>query len=191
MLVHADESKRTKNVTITFMTKYVAFLRGVNVGGRIIKKDELKTCFEKLGLENVSTVIQSGNVVFESNLKEAELKKKIEEALTKTFNYPAKAQVITIPILKKIIDAFPFGTAAPKQHNYVIFVENGLEKDMMADQYELGAGEKVKAGSGVIYWRVDQGQTLRSLFGKTLSKSKYKNFNTNRNVNTLQRILKI
>jgi uncharacterized protein (DUF1697 family) len=173
------------------MTKYAAFLRGVNVGGRIIKKDELKTCFEKSGLENVRTVIQSGNVVFESDLKEADLKKKIEEALTSTFNYPAKAQIMTIPILKKIVDAFPFGSAAPKQHNYVIFVENGLEKDIMADKYELGAGEKVKAGSGVIYWRVDQGQTLRSLFGKTLSKSKYKNFNTNRNVNTLQRIIKL
>jgi hypothetical protein len=45
-------------------------------------------------------------------------------------------------------------------------------------------------GDGVIYWRVDQGQTLRSSFGKTLSKSKYKSFNTNRNINTLQKILK-
>jgi hypothetical protein len=42
----------------------------------------------------------------------------------------------------------------------------------------------------VIYWRVDQGKTLRSSFGKLLAKSKYKEFNTNRNINTLQKLLK-
>jgi uncharacterized protein (DUF1697 family) len=172
------------------MQRYAAFLRGINVGGRIIKKEDLVACFEKLGLKNVKTVIQSGNLVFDSSLNEPELKTKIETALTKTFNYPAKVQIITPQTLRKIVDAFPFGAAGPKQHNYVIFVENGLENDILADEYELGAGEKVKMGDGVIYWRVDQGQTLRSSFGKTLSKSKYKSFNTNRNINTLQKILK-
>jgi uncharacterized protein (DUF1697 family) len=172
------------------MTKYVALLRGVNVGGRIIKKNELKASFEKLELKNVETVIQSGNVVFESELKEPQLKEKIEEALTKTFNYPAKAQVVELERLRKIIGGYPFGEAGPKQHNYVIFMENGLEKEALNDSYELGAGEKVQAGQGVIYWRVDQGQTLRSSFGKLLAKSKYKEFNTNRNINTLQKLLK-
>ena len=91
--------------------------------------------------------------------------------------------------LKNLIEGFPFGTAGPKQHNYIIFMENGLEKIALNDVYELGAGEKVQAGDGVIYWRVDQGQTLRSSFGKLLSKAKYKQFNTNRNINTLQKIV--
>jgi uncharacterized protein (DUF1697 family) len=147
------------------MTKYVAFLRGI-------------------------TLLNSGNVIFESDLGVPELKEKIEETLTKTFNYPAKVQVVEQGHLKKIIDGYPFGEAGPKQHNYVIFMENGLEKEALNDSYELGAGEKVQAGQGVIYWRVDQGQTLRSSFGKLLAKSKYKEFNTNRNINTLQKLLK-
>jgi uncharacterized protein (DUF1697 family) len=173
------------------MTKYVAFLRGINVGGRIIKMAELKICFEEMGFKNVTTLLQSGNVIFESDLDELRLKNKIEESLTKTFNYPAKVQVLQIDRLQKIVEDYPFGNAGPKQHNYVIFMENGLEKDALKDSYELGAGEKVQAGEAVIYWRVDQGLTLRSSFGKLLSKSKYKSFNTNRNINTLQRIIKL
>jgi uncharacterized protein (DUF1697 family) len=171
------------------MSKYAAFLRGINVGGRIIKMADLKSCFEKAGYENVKTLLQSGNVVFESGKTAAQLKKEIEENLTQTFNYPAKVQVLRLDQLKKIIDAFPFGPAGTKQHSYVIFMENGLEQDILNDSYELGAGEKVQAGQGVVYWRVDQGMTLRSSFGKTLSKAKYKSFNTNRNINTLKKII--
>lgn len=171
------------------MTMYVAFLRGVNVGGRIVKMAELKTCFEKAGFKNVSTLLQSGNVIFESDKSEPALKSEIEQLLTKNFNYPAKVQVLKLSRLKKLIDGYPFGAAGPKQHNYIIFMENGLEKTALDDDYELGAGEKVQAGAGVIYWRVDQGQTLRSSFGKLLSRSKYKNFNTIRNINTLNKIL--
>lgn len=171
------------------MEKYVAFLRGVNVGGRIIKMADLKACFEKMGLKDAVTLLQSGNVIFESNKNPSELKKEIEKALTETFNYPAKVQVIELDRLQKIVDNFPFGAAGPKQRNYVIFVENSLEKDILAEDYNLDPGEKVQAGKSVIYWRVDQGQTLRSLFGKTLSKAKYKDFNTNRNINTLQKLL--
>jgi uncharacterized protein (DUF1697 family) len=173
------------------VSRYAAFLRGVNVGGRIIKMAELRACLEKAGFQDVTTLLQSGNVVFESDSSEAELKKLLEATLTKTFDYPAKAQVVPITRLKKIVEAYPFGTANDKQHDYVVFVEDGLEKAILADNYDLGAGEKVKAGSGVIYWRVDQGLTLRSSFGKTLSKAKYKQSNTSRNIKTLRKILAI
>jgi uncharacterized protein (DUF1697 family) len=173
------------------MTKYAAFLRGVNVGGRIVKMADLKSCLEKAGLAGVTTLLQSGNVVFESDLSAPELKKLIETALTKTFSYPAKVQVFSMSRLKKIVDAYPFGVASDKQHDYVVFMENGLEETILTDEYELGSGEKVAAGKGVIYWRVDQGLTLRSSFGKALSKSKYKAFNTNRNVKTLRKMLAI
>jgi uncharacterized protein (DUF1697 family) len=70
----------------------------------------------------------------------------------------------------------------------VIFFENGLEKDFAKETADL-EDEKVEAGSGVAYWKVQKGKTLQSSRGKLLAKAKYKNFNTNRNINTLQRIL--
>jgi uncharacterized protein (DUF1697 family) len=169
--------------------KYAVFLRGVNVGGRLVKMADLRDCLEKAGFKDVKTYLQSGNVTLESSKTEAQLKKQIEELLTKTFSYQAKLQVVEPNRLKKLIQGYPFGSAGPKQHNYIIFMENGLEKTALEDTYELGAGEKVQAGAGVIYWRVDQGQTLRSSFGKLLSRSKYKEFNTTRNINTLNKLL--
>ena len=169
------------------MTKYVAFLRGVNVGGRIIKMAELKTCFETTGFKNVSTLLQTGNVLFETDETQAKLKPKIEKLLIKTFNYPAKVQVFSIGNLAKIVDAYPF-KSKEGWHSYVIFLENDLEVPLVAEAGKQ-LGEQVKAGNHVVYWQVERGMTLISQFAKLLTQSKYKDFNTNRNLNTLRKLL--
>jgi hypothetical protein len=93
------------------MTKYVAFLRGVNVGGRIIKMVELKQCLEAAGLKNVSTFLQSGNVVFDSDKNEQQLKGLIESTMSETFSYSAKVIVTSMDDLKKIVDNNCYGDA--------------------------------------------------------------------------------
>lgn len=169
--------------------RYVALLRGVNVGGRTIKSAELVKCFEGLGFTNVKSVLQSGNVIFESSEPDsAKLKSEVEVALQTTFNYPAKAQIVSIDNLQQIIANYPFGTAGESQHDYVIFMESDLEKEITKEPCQLQAGEKVAAGQGVVYWRIDKGQTLKSNFAKLLTKAKYKSFNTNRNLRTLRKL---
>lgn len=171
------------------MTRCVALLRGINVGGRIIKMAELRECFERLGFTHVSTLLQSGNVVFESDRPPAELKPLIEAGLSEAFRYPAKAQVVSLKQLRAVIEAYPFGTAGDSQHDYVIFLENGLEQALAAEDCELAPGEQVAAGAGVVYWRVDKGSTLKTSFAKLLTKAKYREFNTNRNLKTLHKIV--
>jgi uncharacterized protein (DUF1697 family) len=68
-------------------------------------------------------------------------------------------------------------------------MERGLENDLAAEEVELANGERVAAGDGVIYWRVDKGSTLQSRFGKLLTKARYRDFNTNRNLRTLRKLL--
>ena len=176
-------------VIIIIVTKYAAFLRGINVGGRIIKMADLKACLEKAGLNDVRTLLQSGNVVFESGKDRAVLKSLIEAALSGAFGYPAKVQVMPVEDLSKVVDKYPFGTAADDQHDYVIFMENGLEDELAAEPCRLAPGEQVAAGLGVVYWRVAKGSTLKSDFAKLLAKSKYRQFNTNRNIRTLRKML--
>jgi len=171
------------------MAKYAAFLRGINVGGRIIKMAELKTCLEKAGLEQVKTLLQSGNVTFESDKNASQLKSLIEETLTQTFNYPAKVWVIPLENIRKIVVANPFADASADYHQYVVFIENDLEVKLVAEAGKQ-LGEEVSVGPGVVYWKVQKGQTLKSPFAKLLSKSKYREFNTNRNINTLQKIVR-
>lgn len=69
------------------MPRWVAFLRAVNVGGRVVKMDALREAFTGLGLAGVETFIASGNVVFESRAAEATLRPRIERALRESLGF--------------------------------------------------------------------------------------------------------
>jgi uncharacterized protein (DUF1697 family) len=171
--------------------EFVALLRGVNVGGRTIKMAEVKTCFEEMGLEEVTTVLQSGNVVFRGSGGPPSLKRAIESGLRDTFHYPAHVQVYKMAQLRRIIEASPFGGTDPDLHSYVLFFEDGLDKQMADEASQLDlANERVQAGEGVVYWQVPKGSTLQSGIGKYLTKARYKDFHTNRNINTLRKIVR-
>lgn len=91
------------------MTTYIAFLRGINVGGKnIIKMAELKRVFEDIGLCEVQTYIQSGNVLFKSNEEEEPLCKEIECGLDKTFGFSITVVLRTLAELQWITLNRPF-----------------------------------------------------------------------------------
>lgn len=70
------------------MTKYIAFLRGINLGKRQIKMAELKTVFEDLGFADVRTLLASGNVVFAAKEAKPEtLRGKIEKGIKSKFGF--------------------------------------------------------------------------------------------------------
>lgn len=76
--------------------KYVALLRGINVGGNsLIKMADLKVGFEGIGLTEVKTYINSGNVLFASDEKDSrKLSEKIEGMILKKFKLPVKTLVL-------------------------------------------------------------------------------------------------
>lgn len=70
------------------MSRYVAFLRGMNLGRRRIKNPELCACFTNMGLESVSAFLASGNVVFDSRTQDRKaLSERIEQGLKDALNY--------------------------------------------------------------------------------------------------------
>lgn len=89
---------------------YVAFLRGINVGGNaLLKMTELKKSFESLGFTNVVPVLASGNVVFEtSTTVTSVLKQRIEEKLATTFRVQIIAIVRTGPQILDLLKLDPF-----------------------------------------------------------------------------------
>jgi len=159
------------------------------VGGRIIKMTELKNCFESLGFQSVATILQTGNVVFETDAKLTGLKTIIENSVASEFHFPIKVQVYRLDRLKDIVAHSPF-SPDDNHHSYVLFFENSLNKQLMREATGLDdTVDLIQAGDGVIYWRVTIGSTLSSTFAKYLAKAKYKNFNTNRNIKTLRKII--
>ena len=89
---------------------YVAFLRGINVGGRkVIKMEELARIFTSAGLRNVRTYIASGNVIFESGSGSTTgLTKKIEKALLQALGYEVTAVLRALRELESIVARNPF-----------------------------------------------------------------------------------
>ena len=91
------------------MRCFVAFLRGINVGGHTVVKEKLKEAFTSLGFQNVSTYKQSGNVIFETDMADPqEIKAKIEGKLRNLLGYEVAVFVRTIPQLKSVVELDPF-----------------------------------------------------------------------------------
>jgi uncharacterized protein (DUF1697 family) len=91
------------------MTVYIALLRGINVGGKnVIRMAELKKVFEAIGLCDVQTYIQSGNVLFKSNQGEEFLRGKIEHEIEKVFGFPVTVVLRTLAELEQLVSNCPF-----------------------------------------------------------------------------------
>ena len=91
------------------MFRFVAFLRGINVGGHVVAKEKLQEAFASLGFQNVYTYKQSGNVIFEANSEDPqEIKAKIEEKIRVCLGFDAAVFVRTFSQLEGIISFDPF-----------------------------------------------------------------------------------
>jgi len=91
------------------MSRYVAFLRAINVGGHTVKMDQLRGLFESLGFSSVETFIASGNVLFESASGEAAaLEKKIGASLREALGYEVATFIRTDAELTAIARYKPF-----------------------------------------------------------------------------------
>lgn len=89
--------------------RYVAFLRGINVGKRRVKNDALAKVFTDLGLENVKILIASGNVLFDANQQdELKLTKTIEDALEQALGFDVSVMLRGIAEIQAMLDLDPF-----------------------------------------------------------------------------------
>jgi uncharacterized protein (DUF1697 family) len=112
------------------MTRYVALLRGINVGGHNVKMERLRTLFEELKLDNVATFIASGNVLFDSRVRNiAKLELQIEEHLQAALGYAVPTFIRSATELTAIAAYQPFASPeividAPGTSLYISFVKS-------------------------------------------------------------------
>lgn len=104
----ATAESRGKIYTVK-TTSYIAFLRAINVGGRVVKMERLREIFRQLGLEDVRTYIQSGNVFFSSNEEDrAGLTSRIEAHLQQALGYEVPVMLRTIAEVEATLALDPF-----------------------------------------------------------------------------------
>lgn len=173
------------------MTRYVVFLRGVNVGGVNLKMVDVARVLERAGLHDVKTVLASGNVLLRSPLTAAEVRATAEQALRDEFGYPAWVLVYDIDTVAAISAAYPFEREVDGHHSYVTFVsDDDVLGELAALAEQPGPDEKIRLGTGVVYWQVPRAATLGSVMGKTMGKPRYKSSTTTRNLRTVDKVLR-
>jgi uncharacterized protein (DUF1697 family) len=99
------------------MTRYIAFLRGINVGGKkIIRMDHLSGLFMGMGFSEVSTFIQSGNVIFSAKETSTEkLGRQIESGLGKALGFAVEVMVRSMKAMADLLKLDPFKEIDPGQ----------------------------------------------------------------------------
>jgi uncharacterized protein (DUF1697 family) len=164
------------------MTAFIALLRGVNVGGTgTLAMSDLRQLCEGVGFQNVTTYIQSGNVVFTSDLRAHEAKKKLEAVLRKKLGKAGRVRLRTSKALAAILERNPFKHAAPHRL-VVLFLDSPAAKNALAGLVIPGR-EEVKLSGREVFIHYPDG------IGRSKLKLPFTDEATGRNLNTVRKLL--
>ena len=174
--------------------RYVALLRGINVGGNtMIKMEELRRTFEALGFENVVSYINSGNLAFDTRKgTEAKLVSKIEKAIEKDFGKTIPVMVREQTDIDRILDANPFdGQFAGHKEMHVLFLREEMPAEKQKQLLDAAPEKERFAIAGrEIFCHLPNG-VADSLLGKNYFENKLKVSVTARNWRTVQKLAEL
>jgi len=173
------------------MRTYVALLRGINVSGRnVIKMHNLCDALQGAGLENIRSYIQSGNLVFGSQINDTmDLASIISERIKQQFNMEIPVMVLLQDELFSVKNENPFILLQIPSHQlYVSFLEASPEPDRLAllMKTDFNPDELIVSGKVIYLW-------CKSGYGKTrltndFFENKLKMRVTTRNWNTINKL---
>lgn len=140
------------------MHKYISLLRGINVGGRNrVKMDDLRLLYQALGFKNITTYIQSGNVIFEStNSDTAVLKAQIEKQIAQQYGFFVHTETRDQATFKRVLQNNPFEHPKTQtfngKHFFITFLSAPVEPTKVNELQKLAtAEEQLVAGNQEMY----------------------------------------
>lgn len=164
------------------MNTHVAFLRGINVGGNtMISMKDLAAICARIGFGNVRTYLNSGNVIFESPLPEAELQKVLETALSEKTGKEIGVVIRSPGDLERIVKGNPFPDAVPSQVG-VLLVADPVAGNIL-EEIVIPRREKVVPGKQEVYVHYPDGMGRSKLKWPLSLRG-----GTMRNINTLAKV---
>ena len=171
---------------------YVAFLRGINVGGKhITKMAALKACLEDAGFDRVETFIQSGNVVFETQQKSAaKLTSQLDSAIETGLPIDPRVVVLSRDRLKAVLADAPaaWRSRADMRMN-IAFLRPPVTAAVALKEVDVRPGvDAVAAGKGVLYMSTALRDLGKSRMSRIVMKPVYQEM-TIRTYGTCQKIL--
>ena len=177
------------------MPVYISILRGINVSGqKLIKMAALKSMYEDLGFNRVTTYVQSGNVVFtEEETHPDILKQKIFDRIKQNFGFEVPVIVLTIDKLKHIVDSNPLLKEPNKEESFlhVTFLSSVPDRlNFTTIEEKKQPGEEVFLSDDAVYLYCPNGYGRTKLTNNFLE-TKLKTGATTRNWKTTNELLKI
>ena len=170
---------------------YVAFLRGVNVGGKgIVSMAAIKDALVALGLSDVRTYINSGNVIFSTRASDGQqLTARIEKALEQHTGMAIKVLVMDHKTLKAMVDAIPRNWVDDKtMRTYVLLLWKELDDRGILDRLPIKPDvDELRYTPGAVVWRVDRENVGRSHMNRIVGTPLYKKI-TIRSANTMRKL---
>nr|AMP57477.1 protein of unknown function (DUF1697) [uncultured bacterium] len=175
--------------------KYIALLRGINVGGNNkVPMSDLKQCFEELGYKNVFTYINSGNVIFETIETEGTaLVRRCEEAIVNTFGFSVKVSVTPADEVHRALEHAPrwWGKEDGGKHNAIFVIAPATADQVIAEVGEAKPDyEKVAHYENIIFWTAPLKTFSRTRWSKIVGTKAYQHV-TIRNANTTKKLAEL
>jgi len=182
------------NVGMPAAQPFVCFIRGINVGGnKILKMDALKAMCMSIGLDDVKTYLQSGNVVFRSARRPDVLTKQIENGIHEISGFDAKVILRTVAELREVADGTPFSEPPERDPKrlLVAFLSGEISAEGKAAVARMKIeSEEVHYGAGVLYLYMPDGIAASKLAAGLTEKKLGVNV-TARNWNTVTALVKL
>lgn len=170
--------------------RYVALLRGVNVGkGPRVPMKELKALLEGLGFEDVVTYLNSGNALFSAALNTADVTRMVEDELKRAFGMLIPTLVKTSEEIIAIAEAVPNEWAnGDTEQTYVAYLFSDVDDPGLVEELPVRTEYmSIFYTPGAIVWNIPRENYNRSHITKIVSHSSYARMTT-RNVNTARKL---
>lgn len=170
---------------------YVALLRGVNVGGNnMVSMSALKESFTALGFAQVTTYINSGNIVFKSKETDArKLEQKIEAMLAKEYDLGSRVVIRSLAEMERLVESLPPSWTGDSRWRYnVIFLRHTIDSEDILTDVPIKEGiEELFYRPGTLLWAAQVSEITRSNMVKLASRKMYQDM-TVRNLNTTKKL---
>ena len=172
------------------MKRYIALLRGINVGGhKKVLMADLKALFELLGFMEVQTYIQSGNVVFLAE-KSSNLDVVISEAINNKYGWEVPVLVRTASEIKRILSDCPFSEEKKAKSYFTLFQQPPLGENIVEFDRQVFPDEEFRTTSNCLYFFCANGYGNVKM-NNNLIERKLKVRATTRNYRTLLKLIEL
>lgn len=175
------------------MKKYIALLKGINVGGhKKISMAELRELLSNTGLQHVQTYIQSGNVMFQSSEKNAlKLEENIQKTVKSHFGFDVSVIIKTPSEFQTIFNACPFSQEGEKEKSYFILLNKTPDANLVHEAMQIShENETVIIKNDCLYFYSAAGYG-QAKFNMTTFERKLNVVGTARNYNTMVKLLSL